>query len=96
MNWSTIWPPAMAKTAGMDWTAKVSEIARVLVHVDLGQLDLAPGRLDGLFEHGAERPTRPAPGRPEVDDDGHGGAPLDHLGLESLVGDVHQSSDATG
>ena len=23
MNWSTTWPPLMAKTAGMDWTAKL-------------------------------------------------------------------------
>ena len=64
--------------------------ARVLVHVDLGQLDVAPRRLDGPLQHGPQRRAGPAPGCPEIHDDRHGGAPGDHIGLKCLIGDVHR------
>ena len=63
---------------------------RVLVDVDLGQLDRAPGVGDGLLEHGPERLAGPAPGRPQVDDHRHRRAAVQHLGLECLIGDVHR------
>ena len=61
---------------------------RVLVDVDLGQHDLAVGLVDDLLEDRAERPARPAPRRPQVDDDGHRLRPLDDLGLERGIGDI--------
>ena len=49
---------------------------RVLVHVDLGQLDGSAGGGHGLLEDGPEGGARPAPWGPQVDDHGHLGAAL--------------------
>ena len=69
---------------------------RVVVDVDLGQRDRTIGVGDRLLEHRPERLARPAPGRPQVDDDRHRGAAGQDLVLECLVGDVHFGSDANG
>ena len=61
---------------------------RVVVDVDLGQHDLPAGLVDDLLEDGTERAARAAPRRPQVDDDGGGGRPVEHVGLERGVGDV--------
>ena len=62
--------------------------ARVGVRVELGQRDLPVARADGLLEHRRQRAARPAPGGPEVDDDGQLARALDDVALEGLVGDV--------
>ena len=67
----------------------------ILVDVDLRQLHRALGGGHGPLQHGAERLARPAPGGPQVDDDGDGHAAGEHGLLEGLVGDVHRH-DATG
>ena len=56
--------------------------ARVRVDVDLRQLDGACATLDFALEHGSERPTRPTPGCPEVDDHGDVPRALDDVPLE--------------
>ena len=60
---------------------------RVLVRVDLDELDGAVARLDRRLERGGELPARAAPRRPEVHDDGHVVGCVDDLALE--VGLVH-------
>ena len=61
---------------------------RIRVHIDLREDDLVPrGRLP--VEHWAECLARPAPLRPEVDDDGRLVRALQDIGVEGLVGDVH-------
>ena len=60
----------------------------VLVDVDLGQFDGACGGGHHTLEDGAEGLARPAPGRPEVDDDRHGGRADEDVLLEGGVGDV--------
>ena len=42
MNWSTICPLAMAKTAGMDWTAKVSAMRGFSSTLTLASSTLPP------------------------------------------------------
>ena len=61
---------------------------RVGVDVDLHELDLALGLGDDALEDRAERLARPAPLRPQVDDDRHGLGPLDRDLGERGVGRV--------
>jgi hypothetical protein len=61
---------------------------RVLVDVDLGQRHLVAQLADDLVEDRPERFARPAPGRPQVDDDRNLLGTCQHLGLEGGIGDV--------
>ena len=61
---------------------------RVGVDVDLRQDEPAVELRDDLLEDGAELLARPAPLRPEVDDDRDGARQFEHL-PEGLIGDVH-------
>ena len=61
---------------------------RVLVDVDLGQHDLTLGLVDHLFEDRAERLARPAPRRPQVDDDRGRVRGLHDVVLERRIGYV--------
>src|SRR6185503_19313739 len=58
--------------------------ARVLVDVHLHDLQLARVLLRELLDDGRDGPARSAPGGPEIDQDG--GAVLEHLALESVIG----------
>ena len=60
----------------------------VRVDVDLREGHVAPA--DRLLEDRGELFARPAPLRPEVDEDGLAFRPLDHVRLECALGDVHQ------
>ena len=71
MKPSTTLPSLSAYTAGMRLHLEGLGDLRVLVDVDLDQLDLAVGRVDDLLDDRPERAARPAPRRPQVDDDGH-------------------------
>ena len=73
----------------MPWIRNVAGQVRVGVDVDLGELDLAAARGDGLLEHRPELAARAAPLGPEVDDDRHRVRALDYGGLEGALGDVH-------
>src|SRR5436190_19207532 len=57
---------------------------RVLVDVQLRDLDLAVCLRLQLLQDRLDRATRPAPRRPEVEDDRH--VALEHVALERLVG----------
>ena len=76
--------------------AVVARDLRVLVGVDLDDLDAARVLRRELLEHGGDHAARAAPGRPEVDDDGD--LRLEDLGLEGGVGDggggAHRISSA--
>src|SRR5439155_779691 len=58
------------------------------VRVQLRQHDLALALGGGLLEHGRELAAGRAPLRPEVDHHRQRARPLDHLGLEVLLGDI--------
>ena len=66
------------------------------VDVDLGELDLARSLGDLRFDRWPESPARPAPGGPEVDDDGQFARALDHVALEGFGGDVHLAISFVG
>ena len=68
--------------------AKLRSNRLVLVDIDLDHTDLAAGLGHRGFQHGAERLARPAPGRPEIDDDRDLAAGLDHVGHEGGLGAV--------
>lgn len=63
------------------------------VHVNLGELDRAAARANGLLERWAELPAGPAPFGPEVHDDGDLARAVDDPLLEIGLGDVedHES-----
>ena len=63
---------------------------RVVVDVDLGQLDRTPGVRHRLLEHGAQGLAGPAPRGPEVHDHRHCRAAVQHVGLKGLVCHVHR------
>ena len=60
----------------------------VLVDVDLDQPHLALRLGDRLLQRRPQRLARPAPGRPEIDDDGDLVRGLDHVGHERRLGAV--------
>ena len=62
------------------------------VDVDLRELDLLRALRDLGLDRRAEGAARPAPGGPEVDDDGMLLGALDHVLLEGGGGDVHGGS----
>ena len=71
MNWSTTWPSLMAKTAGMDCTLKAWATRGLSSTLTLAS-STAPSVSSTTFSSiGPERPARPAPRGPQVDDDGH-------------------------
>ena len=76
-------PPSKSITVGSE-RRRSGRRPRVLVDVDLHELDRLGGRVE-LLERRLDRLARAAPGRPEVDDDRRAG--LQHLGVEGLVGD---------
>src|SRR6056297_2134626 len=53
--------------------AELAGVHLVFVHIDLGDLDLARVLLGKLLERGADLLAGPAPGRPEIDNDGNVG-----------------------
>ncbi len=61
---------------------------RVLVHVHLGEHDLAAGCTNDLLQDRTERLARATPRSPQVHDDRSGLRRVDDLGLERGVGDV--------
>ena len=69
---------------------------RVLVHVDLGQLDGAVGVCHRLLQERAEGRTGPAPGRPQVHHHGDLEGALEHRLLERGISDVDHAPDDTG
>ena len=95
MNWSTTWPSRMAKTAGIDCTWKASAIRGFSSTLTLASSTAPPVSATAFSSIGTERRARPAPRGPQVDDDGHRRAAVQHVGLECLVGDVHRP-DANG
>src|SRR6516165_1144681 len=60
--------------------------ARVLVDIELDDLDLAVERVGNLFERRRDHPARAAPFRPEINN--HGTARLEHVLLEGGIGDL--------
>jgi pimeloyl-ACP methyl ester carboxylesterase len=61
------------------------------IDIHLGELDLAGSLFHGSLDYGAELPARPAPLRPEVHDHRNRVRALDNGGLESAIGDVHDT-----
>ena len=59
--------------------------ARVLVDVELRHADTSGVRAGEGVDHGRQRPARPAPGRPAVEEDGEGRS--EHVVLERGIGD---------
>jgi 3-oxoadipate enol-lactonase len=68
---------------------EVARQALVCVDVDLGQLELSRARGRGALQRRTELTTRPAPLRPEVDDDRKLMRAVDDRSLEICLGDVH-------
>ena len=63
---------------------------RVVVDVDLGQLDGAAGVGHRFLQHRPEGLAGPAPLGPEVHNDRHRRTAVQNLGLECLICDVHR------
>ena len=64
---------------------QLAGVARVLVDIDLDQLDRALGGHDGLFQRRGQLAARAAPGGPEIDDDRLGLGGLDDVGGKAGV-----------
>lgn len=82
----------LALVEGIDRRDRLdAELTRDLlgfVDIDLGHLHSALLRAHGRFELGAQRLARPAPGRPEIDDDRNLLAGLDDIRHEVLFSDI--------
>ncbi len=92
MKASTGWPFLKATTVGIDWEPVILAICEKtpgFLSTSIFTIFTAPLFSSTTFSSsGAERAARPAPGRPEVDDDGRRLRRLDHVGHEGLVGAV--------
>ncbi len=73
---STSFPSRIPTSNGID-CARPGSQSWVRVDVDLHDLQMPRVTFGEVFQHGRDHPTRPAPRRPEIDDNRHGRGRLD-------------------